>query len=87
MSSEDQSVAADVAVISGPAAISLTVSILIERYMAAYGGRDPTRPQRLLWWQSKLGVGELKDVTPQPSGDKSIASAARRSVTRRPVTR
>ena len=59
----EQSVAADVAVVSGAAANSLTVSSLIERYMAAYAGRDPSRPQRLLWWQGKLGSLPVAAIT------------------------
>lgn len=42
-----------------------------------------------LWWQGKLGAVQMKDVslpTAQPTGEK-LASASRRSVTRRPVTR
>lgn len=39
-----------------------------------------------IWWQSKLGMGKVKEVAIQPQGEK-MASAARRSVTRRPVTR
>ena len=41
-----------------------------------------------IWWQSKLGLGEMKDVgTVKTTGEPQMASAARRSVTRRPVTR
>ena len=42
-----------------------------------------------IWWQSKIGKAEMKDVVSEEvtaSGQK-IASASRRSVTRRPVTR
>lgn len=39
-----------------------------------------------IWWQSKLGRAEMKDVQSQPQSEK-LASASRRSVTRRPVTR
>jgi preprotein translocase subunit SecF len=40
-----------------------------------------------IWWQSKLGAAEVKEVQiGSVSGDK-MASASRRSVTRRPVTR
>jgi preprotein translocase subunit SecF len=38
-----------------------------------------------IWWQSKLGIVKVKEVL-QPTGEK-MASAARTSVTRRPVTR
>jgi preprotein translocase subunit SecF len=41
-----------------------------------------------IWWQTKIGAAEMKDVTPDsaPSPSK-LASAARKSVARRPVTR
>ena len=39
-----------------------------------------------IWWQSKLGLGKVKEIPVQQSGEK-MASAARRTVTRRPVTR
>jgi preprotein translocase subunit SecF len=39
-----------------------------------------------IWWQSKLGLGKVQDIPIQQSGEK-MASASRRSVTRRPVTR
>jgi preprotein translocase subunit SecF len=39
-----------------------------------------------IWWQSKLGIGKVRETAVQPQGEK-MASAARRSVTRRPVTR
>lgn len=39
-----------------------------------------------IWWQSKLGIGQVKEVIVQPQGEK-LATASRRSVSRRPVTR
>ncbi|NOT48089.1 MAG: protein translocase subunit SecF [Acidobacteria bacterium] len=39
-----------------------------------------------IWWQSKLGIGKVKEVAIQPKGEK-MATASRRSVARRPVTR
>ncbi len=39
-----------------------------------------------IWWQSKLGMNQVKEAVINPSGEK-MASAARRPVTRRPVTR
>lgn len=39
-----------------------------------------------IWWQSKLGAARLKDIQEERGGEK-MASASRRSVTRRPVTR
>ncbi len=40
-----------------------------------------------IWWQSKLGKAEMRDVTAKDVTTEKIASASRRSVTRRPVTR
>lgn len=39
-----------------------------------------------IWWQDKLGAAKVKAVEVRQSGEK-LASASRRSVTRRPVTR
>jgi preprotein translocase subunit SecF len=39
-----------------------------------------------IWWQDKLGAAKVKDVEIKRGGEK-LASASRRSVTRRPVTR
>jgi preprotein translocase subunit SecF len=43
-----------------------------------------------IWWQSKLGAAKVKEVQTRSSGaggKEKMASASRRSVTRRPVTR
>lgn len=40
-----------------------------------------------IWWQSKLGRAEMKDMAAKDVTTEKIASASRRSVTRRPVTR
>ncbi len=40
-----------------------------------------------IWWQSKLGRAEMKDVISKDVTTEKLASASRRSVTRRPVTR
>lgn len=40
-----------------------------------------------IWWQDKLGAAKFKDKTVRPAGGQKIASASRRSVTRRPATR
>lgn len=41
-----------------------------------------------IWWQDKLGAAEMKDVTPESAATSAkLASAARKSVVRRPVTR
>lgn len=39
-----------------------------------------------IWWQDKIGAAQVKEVL-VPQTDKKMASAARKSVTRRPVTR
>ncbi|MBA2379074.1 MAG: protein translocase subunit SecF [Blastocatellia bacterium] len=39
-----------------------------------------------IWWQSKLGKADMKDMSAKPVGQK-MASQSRRTVTRRPVTR
>ena len=41
----------------------MTVAALIDLYMAHYGGRDPTRLQRLSWWQRQAGRVALQDLT------------------------
>ena len=41
-----------------------------------------------IWWQDKLGAAKMKEVHVGPQGSKEkLASASRRSVTRRPATR
>ena len=40
-----------------------------------------------LWWQSKIGRAEMKDVAAEKASGEKLASASRRPVTRRPVTR
>ncbi|MBX7055921.1 MAG: protein translocase subunit SecF [Pyrinomonadaceae bacterium] len=40
-----------------------------------------------IWWQGKIGNAKVKEVALPQSGTEKMASASRRSVTRRPVTR
>ncbi|HYJ92831.1 MAG TPA: protein translocase subunit SecF [Pyrinomonadaceae bacterium] len=40
-----------------------------------------------IWWQDKLGEAEIKETLAPQAAKTKMASAARRSVTRRPVTR
>lgn len=40
-----------------------------------------------IWWQDKLGAAKVKEVKVTQGGGDKLASASRRSVTRRPVTR
>jgi hypothetical protein len=42
---------------------TILISTLIDLYMASYAGRDTSRPQRLAWWQAKLGTVRLSDLT------------------------
>ena len=42
---------------------ALTISQLIDLYMANYAGRDPTRVQRLGWWSARLGDVELQALS------------------------
>ena len=40
-----------------------------------------------IWWQGKIGNAKVKEVAMPQSGSEKMASASRRSVARRPVTR
>lgn len=40
-----------------------------------------------IWWQDKLGAEDVKETMAPQTGKTKMASAARKSVTRRPVTR
>jgi preprotein translocase subunit SecF len=40
-----------------------------------------------IWWQDKLGAAKVREVAVSSPGGEKMASASRRSVTRRPVTR
>lgn len=42
---------------------SVTLSALIDAYMAAYDGRDTTRVQRLSYWQARLGARTLDELS------------------------
>lgn len=41
----------------------LTITELVDLYMAHYEGRDPTRQQRLSWWIGQIGGTRLDEVT------------------------
>jgi len=41
---------------------NISISQVIDAYMAAYQGRDETRAQRMTWWQSKIGNLTLNEV-------------------------
>jgi len=57
---------------------SITVTTLIDAYMAQYAGRDPSRPQRLAWWADKLGHVRLGDLTDDLIADALDALATQR---------
>ena len=40
-----------------------------------------------IWWQGKLGAAKMKEAKQAVVKGEKLASASRRSVTRRPVTR
>ncbi|HEY3049524.1 MAG TPA: site-specific integrase [Polaromonas sp.] len=42
---------------------AVTIRQLIDAYMAAYAGRDVSRPQRLAWWAAKIGDMPLTVLT------------------------
>lgn len=46
-----------------------TVRELIDAYMAAYDGRDTTRPQRLAWWAEAIGALALDALDDDPIFD------------------
>lgn len=41
---------------------SITVSHLVDLYMAQYAGRDTTRTQRLTWWVAQVGQLRLDEI-------------------------
>lgn len=65
---------------------SFSLALLVGVVLGTYSTIAIASPIAI-WWQSKLGEGKMKDMTASaPKGEK-LASASRRSVTRRPVTR
>jgi len=40
----------------------ISISQAIDAYMVAYEGRDESRPQRMAWWQAKIGHLTLLEV-------------------------
>lgn len=57
---------------------SVTLATLIEAYMAAYGGRDASRTQRLAFWLAKFGQVSLAELS-----DDDIFNALQELATRR----
>jgi len=65
---------------------SFSLALLVGFTLGAYSTIAIASPIAI-WWQHKLGAAKFKEPTvSSPSGEK-MASASRRSVTRRPVTR
>ena len=64
---------------------SFSVALLVGVVLGTYSTIAIASPIAI-WWQNKLGDSRIKDVLVPQTGEK-LASSARRSVTRRPVTR
>ena len=65
---------------------SFSLALLVGLTLGCYSTVAIASPIAI-WWQSKLGRAEMKDVVSHDAGKQKLASAARSSVTRRPVTR
>ena len=64
---------------------SFSLALLVGVVLGTYSTIAIASPIAI-WWQNKLGDSRIKDVLVPQTGEK-LASSARRSVTRRPVTR
>jgi len=64
---------------------SFSLALLVGLVLGCYSTVAIASPIAI-WWQGKIGEAKAKEAL-VPQGDKKMASAARRSVTRRPVTR
>ncbi|MEP6704361.1 MAG: protein translocase subunit SecF [Acidobacteriota bacterium] len=65
---------------------SFSLALLVGFTLGAYSTIAIASPIAI-WWQSKLGSAKLKESQAASGGEKKMASASRRSVARRPVTR
>ncbi|MFL6468648.1 MAG: protein translocase subunit SecF [Pyrinomonadaceae bacterium] len=65
---------------------SFSLALLVGLTLGCYSTVAIASPIAI-WWQSKLGRAEMNDVVSKDIGKEKLASASRRSVTRRPVTR
>jgi len=65
---------------------SFSLALLVGLTLGCYSTVAIASPIAI-WWQSKLGRAEMKDVVTKEAGKQKLATAARSSVTRRPVTR
>jgi len=64
---------------------SFSLALLVGLVLGCYSTVAIASPIAI-WWQGKIGEAKAKEAL-VPQADKKMASAARRSVTRRPVTR
>jgi len=64
---------------------SFSLALLVGLILGCYSTVAIASPIAI-WWQGKIGEAKAKDAL-VPQTEKKMASAARRSVTRRPVTR
>src|SRR4029079_6079746 len=64
---------------------SFSLALLVGLTLGCYSTVAIASPIAI-WWQGKLGAAKAKEAL-VPQADKKMASAARRSVSRRPVTR
>jgi len=65
---------------------SFSLALLVGLTLGCYSTVAIASPIAI-WWQGKLGAAKAKEVASTVGGATKMASASRRSVTRRPVTR
>lgn len=65
---------------------SFSLALLVGLTLGTYSTIAIASPIAI-WWQSKLGNAKVRDTQTKTAGREAMASASRRSVTRRPVTR
>ena len=65
---------------------SFSLALLVGLTLGCYSTVAIASPIAI-WWQGKIGEAKAKDALVPQTENKKMASAARRSVTRRPVTR
>jgi preprotein translocase subunit SecF len=65
---------------------SFSLALLVGLTLGTYSTIAIASPIAI-WWQSKLGNAKIKETATRSAAGEKMASASRRSVTRRPVTR
>jgi preprotein translocase subunit SecF len=65
---------------------SFSLALLVGLTLGTYSTIAIASPIAI-WWQSKLGNAKVKETAVRTAAGDKMASASRRSVTRRPVTR